>query len=94
MKPSNLNSNTNPSGTIWSHDSYEHAIDGIDDSPLYRENESGGQWSAEFMKEYTRHSETLNVLWLDGHVSSPNREDWTNEWYTGRKLKVVGGNSR
>ncbi len=90
----NIHAATNPTGTIWSHDSYEHAIDGITDSPLYKEDGSSGQWKAEFMKEYDRHSETMNVLWLDNHVSAPNRVDWDNGWYSGRKIKEVGGGGR
>ncbi len=90
--PNNLFATTNPTGTIWSHDSYESALDGPNDSPLYIEDASQHQWKDPAMqREYDRHSETINTLWMDGHVDSPLRVEWKLEWYSGKKLKVKKG---
>lgn len=91
----NIASLHNPSGTVFSHDSYEITIDGNNDGVnQLRELGTGAQWNAQQAKEYTRHGEGTNALWADGHVSNENIEAWEEGFYVGKVVNVTTGGPR
>jgi prepilin-type N-terminal cleavage/methylation domain-containing protein/prepilin-type processing-associated H-X9-DG protein len=72
----------NASRIIFAQDSYEHTIDGNDDT-----FDSFTQWGPAFEKEYLRHNgfRGCNVLFADTHVEQLQRQELADvRYYTGR----------
>lgn len=65
-----------PAGTILCHDSYETRLDDNGDLLTAQSGQTIAitQWPAQW-GEYYRHSDTCNVLWWDGHVSTMKRSN-------------------
>lgn len=66
------------SGTVLAHDSYEAMLDGLGDTL-----DNFYQWLGK-ENEYLRHSDSANVIWMDGHVSTAQEQEWVQRWYLGR----------
>lgn len=67
--------------TIFAQDSFEQTLEGNGDIPAPG---AGGfnQWNYTQTREYFRHLNAGNVLWVDGHASAVNeRDEWLARWY-------------
>ncbi len=77
-----------PAEVIICHDAWEQRMDNNGDMlcPASGQTLNLTQWRAypARVREYWRHNDQCNVLWLDGHVKNlPKSDAYPTAWYTG-----------